>query len=467
MKVPAKTTTPKIVSTYVNLTGVAVTGTAAIAKAYRELADKDLSHLSDAQVEAIVKSVPGDGTQEDIVSARVTKLEAAQPQTHGKDELPVTPLPKDMSAMSAQQKTAVELGQSMPETMVAHIQLAAKAKEEWDGAPLMIADDIEKQWGLLRKGKSKEEPLYMAWPEFGTGTKKWHEDNPKSNIETDHFKVARDDGKGSKDQSWYALAFDKTEPGHALVTAIMQLEALPETILPGTPQDFIDIKDKKDELASVLKTRKKRRENSYKRFGKAAQFCQQRYRILHEMGDKVAVSYSSTKMETVYASPTPLVLSNLAVEPNPLTGQVIPVSGGGISLGSFVKYKVDEAVRNGGTLAALTATTKRKPQTGETPATGATGESKEGKNIPTCPNPKEADAMIAGLTTMLGDTAANGAFLKAIGAPNMNHLIEGLFDLKAKVVHVCALPAIEERFQAIIDEQTGAKPKMVNGKRAA
>src|SRR6266550_2677019 len=397
------------VSTFYDLDGQQVSDIKQIAVAYRAMVADEFSDkankLSDTEVTALVKSVPGDGRDGDIQLARMTKLEEFEPKGSEGTDIPPALLPAEINKLSAvprARQLAYKYGDMFDAQATKALVVAADAGEDFTGAPIIIEAALQRIFGAIRdaKGKLIRESVMDTWPIPGTGTKKWLENNPdwqkKSNRQLDHYNVVADDGTKISG-TFYGDTVDRTSAGKDIALAQAQLKAIKdnEPVLAGTPKRFEALKGDAEGMTSEIGRWTTRRTNMVRKLHLAWQFARQKQEMedhLSKVGWRFA-NHDPEKNEEF----TTEQLNIASTLKKPI---VMFFKGGGkntppLSLAAFVRYNAAIAAQKGGTLAAFLETGKREPKPkAAVTATGAMLVDAQGKDIG-IPNTMQATAMFS------------------------------------------------------------------------
>lgn len=348
----------------------------------KKLLGADYPKVDDVQALAILNSVPGDDKDETVAAAREAKLKAARPVTK-QQALADTTLPNmapkgltPQSAVPSWRAMAVRIGSELDGTdFDSLVQVAADAKEDYEGAALLIVNTLEKRFGEIRNAKGEiTRPNQMVdWPIPGSGTKKWKEKNPGANGPFDHYEFDGADG-GKHSGSVYGDILDTTKGGQIVVANIAALKAMKANncaALPTTPKQFRDLeKGGEPAVLGMLNRWLARRRNPLGRLEKAVRFLQSKAKLSEF--PKIALDFIEKDMAQAAKMPSPFKLLSRVTKDD---GAVELVSHGVLSLGSFISLKFDELAKlppDEQTAPKLIALSRRKKET--PPAAGAKAE---------------------------------------------------------------------------------------------
>lgn len=427
-----------------------------------EFEDMPLKPMTDAQAGAIVMTVHGDGKDVHVKKARLDALSNAEPtaETH-KDaaDKPVTAKPaglKTVSAVPVYSAEAIKWGRMIDATFSAHLKKAADAKEDLDGAPLLIAGDLTRTY-------SNEDLLAM--PEPGSGTKKWKESHPHllspsgiPNVPTDHYKTLAADGTEISG-TVYGDMLDASELGKGYVTAMDQLDAV-KTLnsggkaLDNTPETFIALKDDVRALEATRARYASRRGNTINKLRKGVQYVQQCAR-LKEL-PAIGVRLANKDMDIASKMPKPIILYRKDVGEE---GVAAPP----VSLSTFIRYDVAAAAAAGGLLPHLTSTIKREKKKGQGKKGGTDAEA----TSIGLPNAKQAIAYANMLNQYFGDDDRVSPLYVKLNTKGEERVdaLKTIFALKDNVDALCAKFAVP--YQDMIANETKLHNAVAANNKAA
>lgn len=480
----AKRATLTVASVFTDLAGTVMTNDKDIATAYIERAksllenDDVLEDMTDEQVVAIVKAIPGKGDDvEDKRTLAVYEFEAAGSKDAPLEDESYTPTPiADRIAIRRESAEAYGIGVKMDTATVDHLQALAKAKEDFDGAPLLISEDIERVFCKKdANGKVVSDPS-LGWAQPNTWPK--GTDNPKGtkkivtgNGIPDHYSITPANGGSKIVGTYYGDVFEGTSMGKRNVDiARLGKDLGPSSTLSEPDKlylrncvsavdpamlDYVDLamRGDTDARSSLLKWNAGQKTSAVNKIRKAVEFRQQKARI-EDLGMHVMVAKGLTiALATKLRDPIQIYYQDAKLAKGVLSPAKVT------SLGAFIKYDVAkakrdaEAVKQAVTPAHLYATTAREK--GKNKGQGAVAAPV--KMVVATPAQFEDYANASG--QYVKDHAVS--ILKRCSEPGGEMLIEYIGDLH-RMLDENVMPAISVQYENLI-----AKRNEQNEARAA
>lgn len=389
-----------------------------IAGEYREMVD-GIETLDDAQIFAIINTVPGDDNDDAVVEARLDALKKAKPVSKEQAMAGSEPIPvvrdrvggeiAPLSAVPSFRSEAVKYGAMLDDSDFGqHMETAAKAKEDYEGSALLITGDLERIFGEQRdeNGNVTRENIIVNWPKPGTGSKKWREANPGFNGATDKYKVEDRVNGGFIEGYFSADIWDSSSKGKAIAAKITALKLMKEdkgALSPSIPKEFHHLEGDMKRIEATLKRWNSRRTNPLSRFRKAIAFIQAKAKLKEY--PRIGMAYvEGDQMDKNAELNAPILLYRTEPEHKAVVSD-------SLSLTSFSNLKFDELGKlpeADQTMPRLMSISRRVKGAGKKP--GATGQSKEGLDI-RVRNVREFGTAMSEVTNYLEDTGAMGTLM--------------------------------------------------------
>lgn len=404
-------------------TVIPVTDDEAIGAHYRAEAAHVAPGVTNVQIAALVKTIPGDDADDVVYADRIIAVEGASPVTHatppdatiptvrdvkGKE---VAPLSGTMSAIPNYRRDAVKWGTMLNDTAFGkNMVKAADAKEDFEGAALLICDDLERIFGEQRddKGKVTREGILDQWPVPGSGSKAWNENHPGWNGPTDHYEFTNSTDGTKIKGTVFGDIWDASTEGQRIHAHRMALREIVENkyaILTSTPPDLRYL-DGRGEVAvkAAIKRWDARRTNPLARFKKAIAFLQAKAKLrefpliaLLQIEDKLDIA---AKMGAPFKL-VPLPAKDATKEED---AKLRGIAFGPFSMAQIIGLRYDELAQKPAAeqTAAMLVTLSRRQKGNGASEQGKSGASAEGLDF-NIRNWKEVDGALSALSTYLDD----------------------------------------------------------------
>lgn len=439
MATMAQRKTSKSTLVFQDTKGNVVTDDASIVQAYRERAEEmelNISVLDDGQVAVLVKSVVGTDANDDTVQARLDKLAAALPQTHQD-----TQTTEDLAA-TARDAEAVTLGSKFDDAMAADFIELADAKEKFDGAPLILAEDMK------RLGVN-----VTQLPRPGT---KWNKIPPGYNGKPDWYSYEAATSETVRGQ-YYADAFDSSKAGEPMVLIRNILKKKPADITAEEHETIEEIAGEDDiandnKRKAALSRWNQRRTSCINKLRRAVTYLQQVEAMKGLKDIRVQLIADEVHKSAQQKEPLQIIYTDMNGKTHPSRP---------LSLTTFNAIDVPKAKQAGGTLAALMATVARAPRTNDKQQS-----QREGLNIPSAPNARQAEVMLGALCDFFHDNSKGQADLvKRMLGPDSNDVVMSFGDMLDDAQ--AFFKPFSKRWQSLHDEQLNVIQQEAAAREAA
>jgi hypothetical protein len=396
----AKQANGKVKSVFVNSEGETITQDQDIAEAYRQQVNEahDIeTGLSDEQIVAIVRSIPGDESDETkgaaVTEARLQALRDASEREELEDlTKPPSAIDSPLGALAAQ------IGSKIDVATDNIVDVAVDNKEKYDGAPLEIADHLNDLFGGEKDsdGDILRCTEIASWPVPGSNQKNMP---AGSNVCCDRYTFT-DRATGNEHKGHFVGDIhDSTPHGIEIKERLAAIRLLDDDPTSGKVGFGYKTKFLTNGNIDTLKVEAEkrywlgRRTSRINRIGRAIKFIQVVTRLHDDLKD-VAYFFLHDDRSQRYRSNKPVKLTSGSGKKS--------VNIGPFGLSQVLALKIDEAIRNGGTLAALHATLKRKKKTDAATQQGG-GKDKEGVGQALIVNAKQVEQMTNALVLSFND----------------------------------------------------------------
>lgn len=324
----------------------------AIATEYKALAasaDISLAHLSDVQLVAIIKSVPGKG--DDVDMERVQKAADAEPSHHddgeaGKNSL----LPVEIGQTRDATLNNIAKAFSDDALTNAHMDEIENGREAVAAAPITILHDLYRQYSNGDNspvGLKAARSVIRAFPVAGTSKSKG-DNNP------DRYGVpyTKDGEEKTRQTTFYGEWYDRTERGIRLGELIQKIkDASTESTDANVYASWLE-RDRKLEIGRLTQ----RRNAGINNIRRAVRIEHQLERLEEMPGGRFVVRFAKKRddegneLAELSRTNKPVIVAN--------SGDVQDLAQASVySVGQFLSWKVGSAKK--ATIAGLTDTVKK------------------------------------------------------------------------------------------------------------
>jgi hypothetical protein len=348
-----------------------------------------LEDVSPARVAAVVRSIKGDGKDETTHKLRFEAVQTMDPDESAKqdalaelgeidDNGPITSV-SALANLPHAAKSARELAIEVSDdaSFMATLDIAPDAKEDYEGAPILIAEYLWSRYGEQRDAQSRvTRPIDDRFVEIlavepGSGSPSWRKrpENFGKNGPFDYYEVRDPDTNSTKSGYITRDFYIFTERGKLYQERVDMCKAIKtDRPMPDTIPQIVKLRDYEDGLKAEQTFWQNKITNAIRKLRPGLQFLKQRNKLRELLGHKVEVIYSNydvdnpqewndTMLARAAKMSKPLILRNVS------SGKTAPPK----ALAQFLRMDIDKVHKMGdkASVAALIDTLKREPRTGK------------------------------------------------------------------------------------------------------